>query len=54
MKLGSELSADFIPSTQAAQVDSVRTPMWDDEVGNTWWQSYSGRCYLHGSDRAVW
>ena len=37
----SELSADFTPSTLAAYVDSDGTPMWDDEDGNTWWQSSS-------------
>ena len=51
---GSELSADFTPSTPAAHVDSDRPPMWDDEAGNTWWQSPSGRWYLLGSDRTVW
>ena len=51
---GSELSVDFSPSTPAAHVDSDGPPMWDDEAGNTLWQSRSGQWYLLGSDRTVW
>ena len=51
---GSELSADFTPSTPAAHVDADGTPMVDEEAGNTWWQSCSGRWYLFGSNRTVW
>ena len=43
---GSELSADFTPSTPAAYVDSTGPPMWVDDAGLTWWQSASGRWYL--------
>ena len=33
---GSELSADFTPSTPAAYEDSDEPPMWYDEDGNAW------------------
>ena len=50
---GSELSADFTPSSPAACVDADGTPTVDDEAGNTRWQSCSGRWYLLGSNRTV-
>ena len=40
---GSEMSADFTPSTPAAYVDSDGPLTWVDDAGNTWWQSASGR-----------
>ena len=48
---GSELSADFTPSTPAAYVVSDGPPTWIDGAGLTWWQSASGRWYL---DRDPW
>ena len=50
---GSELSADFTPSTPAAYVDSDGPLTWVDDAGNTWWQSESGRWYLD-RDPSVW
>ena len=51
---GSEVSADFTPSTPSACEVCEAVPMWDDEDGNTWWWSSSSRFYLLGSDRTVW
>ena len=51
---GSELLPESSPSTRRAQVDAEGTPMVDDEDGNTWWHSCSGRWYLLGSNRTVW
>ena len=50
---GSELSADFTPSTPAAYVVSDGPPTWIDGAGLTWWQSASGRWYL-GRDPSMW
>ena len=50
---GSELSADFTPSTPAAYVDSTGPSMWVDDAGLTWWQSASGRWYLD-RDPSIW
>ena len=50
---GSELSADFTPSTPAAYVDSTGPSMWVDDDGLTWWQSASGRWYLD-RDPSIW
>ena len=51
---GSELSADFTPSTPAAYEDSDGPPMWYGEDGNAWWESSAGRWYLLSSGRTVW
>ena len=50
---GSELSADFTPSTPAAYVVSDVPPTWIDGAGLTWWQSASGRWYLD-RDPSIW
>ena len=50
---GSELSADFTPSTPAAYVVSDGPPTWIDGAGFTWWQSASGRWYLD-RDPSIW
>ena len=50
---GSELSADFTPSTPAACVDSIGPLTWVDDAGFAWWQSESGRWFLD-RDPSIW
>ena len=51
--LGSELGADFTPSTPAPYVDGDMPPTWIDDEGLTWWQSESGRWYK-ARDPSIW
>ena len=50
---GSELGADFTPSTPAPYVDGDMPPTWIDDEGLTWWQSESGRWYK-ARDLSIW
>ena len=50
---GSELGADFTPSTPAPYVDGDMPPTWIDGDGLTWWQSESGRWYK-ARDPSIW
>ena len=50
---GSELGADFTPSTPAPYVDGDMPPTWIDDEGLTWWQSESGRWYK-ARDPSIW
>ena len=50
---GSELGADFTPSTPALYVDGDMPPTWIDGDGLTWWQSASGRWYK-ARDPSIW
>ena len=51
--LGSELGADFTPSTPAPYEDGDMLPTWIDDEGFTWWQSESGRWYK-ARDPSIW